>query len=148
MSATRVSSGLRALAGVSAAAARSRARAQGSCGDQAHGQTVLRTGGDVMANDGPKTALEIAMERLRQKDREEGVEERPLSDEQKAAIAEVRKTYEARIAEREILHRDALRKARSREEIDKLDAELALDRDRLARDRDRKLAEIRDRRDE
>ncbi len=39
-----------------------------------------------MPDDAPKSAYEIAMERLRRKDREEGVAERPLTDEQKAAI--------------------------------------------------------------
>jgi hypothetical protein len=96
-----------------------------------------------MADDAPKSAYELAMERLRQKDREEGVIERPLTEEQKTAIAEARKVYEAKVAEREILHRDALGKARSAEEVAKLNDELARDRDRFARDRDRKLAEIR-----
>jgi len=95
-----------------------------------------------MASDGPKSAYELAMERLRQKDREAGVEERPLTDEQKAAIAEARQVYQARMAEREILHRDAMRKAQNHEEIEKLESELARDRDRLASDRDRKIAEI------
>jgi hypothetical protein len=98
-----------------------------------------------MSNDAPKSAFELAMERLRRKDREEGVVERPLTDEQKAAIAEVRKFHEAKVAEREILHRDALRKAKTPEEVAKLESEIAQDRDRLARDRDRKIAEIRDR---
>lgn len=97
-----------------------------------------------MSDDAPKSAFELAMERLRRQDREEGVVERALTDEQKAAIAEARKFYEAKIAEREILHRDAVRKARSHEELAKLNEELARDRDRFARDRDRKLAEIRD----
>ena len=97
-----------------------------------------------MADDAPKSAFELAMERLRRKDQEAGVVERPLSDEQKAAIAEARTVYEARVAEREILHRDALGKARSHEEVAKLNDELAIDRDRLARDRDRKIAEIRE----
>jgi hypothetical protein len=95
-----------------------------------------------MPDEGPKSAYELAMERLRQKDREAGVAERPLTDEQKAAIAEARQVYQARVAEREILHRDALRKAQSREEVEKLEAELARDRDRLASDRDRKIAEV------
>jgi len=95
-----------------------------------------------MASDGPKSAYELAMERLRQKDREAGVEERPLTDQQKAAIAEARQVYQARMAEREILHRDAMRKAQNHEEIEKLESELARDRDRLASDRDRKIAEI------
>src|SRR5262245_20886980 len=96
-----------------------------------------------MPDDAPKSAFELAMERLRRQDQEEGVTERRLTDEQKAAIADARKVYEARVAEREILHRDALRKARSYEEIAKLNEELARDRDRLASDRDRKLADIR-----
>jgi hypothetical protein len=98
-----------------------------------------------MANDGPKTALELAMERLRKKDLEEGVVERSLTDAQKAAIAEARSLHDAKVAEREILHRDALRKARTYEEVAKLDEALAQDRERLARDRDRKIAEIRER---
>src|SRR5262245_14383920 len=93
----------------------------------------------------PKSAYEIAMERLRQKDKEGGVVDRPLSEAQKTAIAEARRVYEAKIAEREILHRDALRKAKSAEEVAKLNEELARDRDRFARDRDRKISEIRDR---
>jgi hypothetical protein len=92
--------------------------------------------------EGPKSAYELAMERLRQKDREAGVEERPLSDQQKAAIADARQVYQARMAEREILHRDAMRKAQTPEEVEKLESEVARDRDRLANDRDRKIAEI------
>jgi hypothetical protein len=98
-----------------------------------------------MADDAPKSAYELAMERLRKKDQEAGVVERSLTAEQKAAIADARKFYEAKVAEREILHRDALRKAKSHEEIEKLNAELAQDRDRLARDRDRKIEDIRGR---
>jgi len=94
-------------------------------------------------HDGPKTAFELAMERLRQKDQEAGIVERPLTDTQKSVIADVRKVYDAKVAEREILHRDARRKAKSLEEVAKLDAELAQDLDRLTRDRERKIAEIR-----
>jgi hypothetical protein len=97
-----------------------------------------------MPDDAPKSALELAMERLRQKDREAGVVERPLTDAQRAAIAEARKVYEARMAEREILHRDALTKVQSQEELAKLTEQLAVDRDRLAQDRDRKIKEIRE----
>jgi hypothetical protein len=99
----------------------------------------------IVGDDGPKTAYELAMERLRQKDQEGGVVERPLTDAQKAAIAEARRVHDAKMAEREILHRDALRKAKSHDEVAKLDEELAQDRDRWGRDRDRKIAEIRER---
>jgi hypothetical protein len=101
----------------------------------------------TVSEDAPKSAYELAMERLRQKDRDAGVVERPVSEERKAEIAEVRKVYEARIAEREILHRDAVRKARSAEELAKLDEEHARDRDRFARERDQKIAQIRKRPD-
>ena len=98
-----------------------------------------------MTDSGPKSAYELAMERLRQKDKEGGVVERPLTDEQKTAIAEARRVYDAKVAEREILHRDALRHAKSAEEVQKLNEELARDRDRFGRDRDRKIEEIRKR---
>jgi delta 1-pyrroline-5-carboxylate dehydrogenase len=89
---------------------------------------------------GPKSAYELAMERLRQKDREAGVEERPLTDQQKTAIAEARQVYQARMAEREILHRDALHKAQSRDEVEKLEGELARERDRPPSHPDRQTA--------
>ena len=98
-----------------------------------------------MPGDGPKTAYELAMERLRQKDRESAIEERPLTDAQKASIAEARKAYQAKVAEREILHRDALAKARSPEEIEKLNEEMRYDLGRLVSERDRKIDEIRKR---
>jgi hypothetical protein len=98
-----------------------------------------------MAADGPKTAFELAMERLRQKEGEAGAAERPLTDAQKAEIGEARNMHRARVAEREILHRDALAKAGSHEEVERLGEELRRDLDRLATDRDRKIDEIRKR---
>ena len=96
-----------------------------------------------MAGDAPKTAFELAMERLRQKEQAAGVSERPLTDAQKAAIGEARSVHQARVAEREILHRDAVARAASYDEIDRLGEELRRDLDRLASDRDRKIDEIR-----
>ena len=96
-----------------------------------------------MADERPKTAYEVAMERFRQKDKDAGTESRPLTDAQKAAIAEARQLHQARVAEREILHQAALRKAGSHEEIDQLNEALRRDMDRLATDRDRKIAQIR-----
>lgn len=94
-----------------------------------------------MAEDeAPKSAYELALERLRRKDREEGVEERPLSDEQRARIAELRRVYEARLAEREILHHSSLRKAAGDPEaVEKLEEEYRRDRERIASERDRKI---------
>jgi hypothetical protein len=96
-----------------------------------------------MADERPKTAYELAMERLARKDRESGAESRPLTDEQKAAVAEARQVYQARVAEREILHRSALARAASAEEVEGLNLALRRDLDRLATDRDRKIAQIR-----
>jgi hypothetical protein len=96
-----------------------------------------------MPDDRPKSAYEIAMERLRKKDAEAGVDERPLTAEQKAAIAEARQVHEAKVAEREILHQAAIRNAGTHEEIERLNEELRRDKERLVSARDRKIAEIR-----
>ena len=96
-----------------------------------------------MSDDEPRSAYEIAMERLRKKDREEGVDDRPLTDAQKTAITEARNLYQARVAEREILHQAALRGAKSPDEVVQLNENFRRDTDRLATDRDRKIAEIR-----
>lgn len=96
-----------------------------------------------MAGDAPKTAYELAMERLRQKEQATGETERPLTDAQKAAIGEARNMYQARVAEREILHRGAVARAGSYDEVERLGEELRRDLERLATDRDRKIDEIR-----
>lgn len=96
-----------------------------------------------MAEEAPKSALELAMERLKKQDKEAGIEERPLTDAQKSGIAEARSVYEARVAEREILHQSAMRRAQAMEEIEKLQEELRRDKERFANDRDAKIAEIR-----
>ena len=92
----------------------------------------------------PKSAYEIILERLKKKDREDGVEERPLTVEQKDRIAELRRVYDARLAEREILHHSSLRKAlHDPEAAEKLEEEYRRDRERLGSERDRKIAEVR-----
>jgi len=97
----------------------------------------------VPEDDAPKSAVELAMARLRQKDKDAGVVERPLSEEQRAAIAEARKVGEARLAEREIMHRSNLARAADPEALQKLEEEYRRDRERIAYDRDRKIEEIR-----
>jgi hypothetical protein len=97
-----------------------------------------------MTDDTPKSALELAMERLRRKDQETNAPERPLTDDQKAAIAEVRQMYQAKGAEREILHQAALRKATTHEEVEQLNEALRRDTERMAGERDRKIAAIRE----
>jgi len=96
-----------------------------------------------VTEEAPKSAYELAMERLRKKDREAGVEERALSAEQKAEIAELRRVYEAKLAEREILHQSDLRKAPDPEALEKLELDYRRDRERIGDERDRKIEEVR-----
>ena len=90
-----------------------------------------------------KSAYELAMERLRKSDEEAGVEMRPLTDAQKAAIAEVRNFYEAKLAEQQVLHQSTLRKTPDPAARDALDQEYRRDRERLVSDRDAKIEKIR-----
>jgi hypothetical protein len=55
----------------------------------------------IMSDDEPKSALELAMERLRKKDADAGVAGTPLTDAQRTRIAEVRNFYDAKLAERD-----------------------------------------------
>ena len=96
-----------------------------------------------MADEAPKSAFELAMERLKKKDREDGVEERLVSAEQRSAIAEARKVCEAKLAEREILYHAARRKADDPEALARLEDEYRRDRERITYDRDKKIEEIR-----
>jgi hypothetical protein len=94
-------------------------------------------------DDAPKSAYELAMERLRKKDRDAGVAEQPVSAKRKAEIAELRRVYEAKLAEREILHQASLRKAQDPEAFAKLEEQYRQDRERIAGERDRKIEELR-----
>src|SRR4051812_31211718 len=64
-----------------------------------------RLAGRNTMTDAPKSAIDIVMERLRRKDAESGTEQQTLTDAQRSAIAEVRRIYEAQVAERRIMHR-------------------------------------------
>ena len=87
-----------------------------------------------MPDDKPlKSAFELAMERLKAKDREEGVEESgPLGKDQKDEIARLRRDAQAKLAEMEILHRQNLAKAGSDPaELQKLEENYRTDRARV-----------------
>lgn len=90
-----------------------------------------------------KSAYELAMERLRKKDAEGGVEHTALTGEQKAAIAEVRRFYEAKLAQHEVLHQSSLRKTIDPDEQAKLNEDYQREREKLAAERDRKIDKIR-----
>jgi hypothetical protein len=97
-----------------------------------------------MPDDAPKSAYELAMERLRKKDRDEGVEEeRAPTPAQREAIAEARRVAEARLAEREILHASKLPGVLEPEAREALELEYRRDRERIISDRDRKIEDVR-----
>jgi hypothetical protein len=93
-------------------------------------------------DEAPKTAYELILERLKQKDRADGVAERVVTNEQKQKIGELRKVYEAKLAEREILHQSAQRKP-AIEALEQLEQEYRRDRERIAGERDRKIDALR-----
>jgi hypothetical protein len=93
--------------------------------------------------DAPKSAIELAMERLRRKDAEAGESDRPLTDAQKAEIAEIRRVYAAKVAESEILHKSRLATTWEPQERAKLDEEYRRDLQRAHDERERKINEVR-----
>jgi hypothetical protein len=93
-----------------------------------------------LSDEAPKSAYELAMERLRKQDRDAGVEDKPVTDEQRARVAEVRSVYEAKLAERQILHQAALRKAgHDPAAVEALEEEYRREIERLSSERERKV---------
>jgi hypothetical protein len=91
----------------------------------------------------PKTAYELAMERLRKQDSEAGIESKPLTAAQKAAIAEIRNFYEAKLAETELLHQSKMRTTFEPDERAQREQEYRRDRERLTSERDAKIDKAR-----
>ena len=83
------------------------------------------------------------MERLRKQDADAGLDEKPLTDDQRAAIAEARSVYEARVAERRIMHQSAVAGIFDPAERAQRDEELRRDLDRFESDRESKVRRIR-----
>ena len=96
-----------------------------------------------MTDEAPKSAYELAMERLRRKDAEAGVEERSLTEEQKAEIAEIKRVYSAKVAEAEILHKSKLAGVFEPEARALLEQGHRRDLERLRDDQERKLQKVR-----
>jgi hypothetical protein len=97
-----------------------------------------------MGDDKPlKSAYELAMERLKKADAEAGIEERRLTDEERTALADLRNFYDAKLAEREVLHQSALRKTFDPEARAAIEEEYQRDRERLTSERDSKLDKLR-----
>ena len=91
-----------------------------------------------------KSSLELAMERLAKKDADAGIANAPVTDAQKAAIAEARNFYEAKIAELEVLHQSKInahvRPGRARARCDQ---QYRREREQLTSERDAKIAKLR-----
>lgn len=93
--------------------------------------------------DAPKSAYELAMEKLKKQDVEAGVEAQVLTEAQRAAIAEAKNMYEARVAERRILHQSAVLSVFDPAELAERETELRRDLERFATDRDARIKKIR-----
>ena len=93
-------------------------------------------------DDAPKSALELAMARLKKQDAEQGVSERFLTDDQKQEIAEVRKTYGAKLAQEEILFKSKTRVYIEPDARREIEEHYRRDVERLNHERDRKIEKI------
>ncbi len=96
-----------------------------------------------MNDEAPKSAYELAMERLRKKDADEGVTRQPVTDAQRAAVAEIRSLYDSKMAEIEVLHQGRLRRMMDPAELDAAEQEYRRDRERLAAERDARIEKAR-----
>jgi hypothetical protein len=94
-------------------------------------------------DDGPKSALEIAMARLRQQDADSGATEHPVTDEQKARIAEVRQAAQAKLAQEDIMFKSSLATTWDPEARTALETNHRRDLQRIQDERDSKIAKIR-----
>ena len=94
-------------------------------------------------DDAPKSAYDVAMERLRKQDADSGVATTPLTDQQRTAIAEVRNFYEAKGAEREVLHQATMRRTIDPDARAGFEEQYRRDRERYNSDRDSKIERIR-----
>ena len=101
----------------------------------------------MKTDDVPRSAYEIAMEKLRRQDRDRGETAAvPLSDDQKLRIADIRRKHEARLAEREILFQSERATAMASEEAEalaKVEQEYSKDRQRIEAQRERDIAAVR-----
>jgi hypothetical protein len=97
-----------------------------------------------MADDtAPKSAYELAMDRLRKKDAEDGVERQPVTDAQRAAVAEIRNFYEAKLAELDVMHQSRIRVTMDAEARATLEQDNRRERERLMSERDAKVEKAR-----
>ena len=90
-----------------------------------------------------KSAYELAMERLARSDPDAA---KPLTDQQKAKLAEIDQVYQGKIAEREIFLKQKLEEALSAQKMDDAEAireQIKSERARLEDDREDEKNKIR-----
>lgn len=92
---------------------------------------------------GLKSAYELAMERLQKDDADAGVERTPVTEAQKAAIAEIRSLYGSKIAELEVMHEGRVRASLDPGQRMVIEDEYRRDRDRLTTERDAHIEKAR-----
>ncbi len=97
----------------------------------------------MTTDDKPKSAVELAMQRLRQKDADGGITEAATTDKQKAAIADARSLHASKVAELEILHKAKVAAVFDPAERAQTDEGYRRDLSRLRDDLERKIAKIR-----
>ena len=90
-----------------------------------------------------KSSYELAMERLRKKDAEEGRTETPLTDEQRKAIADARSLYASKVAEAEILHKSKVAGLFDPAQLEELAENHRRDLARIHDDEERAITKIR-----
>ena len=99
-------------------------------------------------DDAPKSSFELAMARLKKKDAESGESIRELSAAQKEEIAEIRRVYDAKLAEVDIMKKPKLPPGlpeELREQVDLLNEQYMRERDILSAERDAKIEAVRSR---
>jgi hypothetical protein len=93
-----------------------------------------------MSEDEPKTAIEIAMEKLRARG---DFQETKLTDAQRAEIAEIRSHYKAKMAELEIKQESKMKQVATLEELESLKEALAREKNQLNKQMEEKVQKVR-----
>ena len=93
-----------------------------------------------MSEDEPKSAVELAMEKLRARG---DFTETSLTDAQKAEIADIRSLYKSKIAEHEIHEAAKMKQATTLEELETMKEALAKEKGRLSNEMEDKVKKIR-----
>ena len=90
-------------------------------------------------SDRPKSAVELAMEKLAAQD---SMAVKPLTEEQKREVAEIRNRYKARIAGLEVKAQSERAKASDPQEIEKINQHLQSERERLTYEMEKAVEKV------